>query len=91
MDDQLEKQLIEKYPAAFSQKDEPYNNMRFGCECDDGWFSIIDTMLEAMTYTYKTSFIVTNPNNIKEYKLEPMVYKGEETYSYLADPPHGST
>lgn len=87
MNDQLEKQLVEKYPHAFSQKDEPYNNMRFGCECDDGWYNIIEPMLEAMTYTYKISFLVTNSINIKKYNIEPMAYKGGSSYYYTPEPP----
>lgn len=44
MREELEKKLIEKYPELFRGKDKPPTEslMCFGCECDDGWFDIIN-------------------------------------------------
>jgi hypothetical protein len=44
MREELEKELIAKYPALFRGKDKPATEslMCFGCECDDGWFDIIN-------------------------------------------------
>lgn len=46
MNNQLEKQLFEKYPKIFAGKDMPIteNLMSFGCECDDGWYWLIDNL-----------------------------------------------
>lgn len=44
MKEELEKKLIEKYPALFRGKDKPPTEslMCFGCECSDGWFTLIN-------------------------------------------------
>ncbi len=44
MREELEKKLVEKYPELFRGKDKPPTEslMCFGCECDDGWFDIIN-------------------------------------------------
>jgi hypothetical protein len=46
MRDELEQKLIQKYPELFADKDKPPTQslMCFGCECDDGWFNILDNM-----------------------------------------------
>lgn len=46
MNNQLEKQLFEKYPKIFAGKNMPIikNLMSFGCECDDGWYWLIDNL-----------------------------------------------
>lgn len=45
MREELEKKLVEKYPELFRGKDKPPTEslMCFGCECDDGWFELINT------------------------------------------------
>lgn len=42
---ELERQLVEKYPELFRDKDSPPTEslMCFGCECDDGWYNIIES------------------------------------------------
>lgn len=44
MREELEQQLVKKYPELFRGKDKPPTEslMCFGCECSDGWFDIID-------------------------------------------------
>jgi hypothetical protein len=39
----LEQELVTMYPELFRDKDKPVTEslMAFGCECDDGWFTII--------------------------------------------------
>ena len=46
MKDELQKQLFDKYPDLFKEKDLPpsQSNMCFGFECDGGWFNLIDTL-----------------------------------------------
>lgn len=46
MKEQLEKQLYEKYPKIFRQKDLPMNQtaMCWGIACKDGWYQIVDDL-----------------------------------------------
>ena len=43
MKDELEQQLVAKFPALFKGQDKPPTEsfMCFGCECSDGWFDLI--------------------------------------------------
>ena len=43
---ELQKQLYEKYPKIFRQKDLPMNQtcMCWGIEVGEGWYNIIDTL-----------------------------------------------
>jgi hypothetical protein len=45
MKDELEQQLVTKFPELFKGKDKPPTEslMCFGCECSDGWFDLIYT------------------------------------------------
>lgn len=47
---ELQQRLFAKFPAVFRQRDWPVtqSNMAFGIECGDGWFRILDEMLEAI-------------------------------------------
>lgn len=44
MREELERKLVTKYSELFRGKDKPPTEslMCFGCECDDGWFDIIN-------------------------------------------------
>lgn len=44
MSPELERKLIEQYPAQFTGTGKPpgESNMAFGLECDDGWYPIIE-------------------------------------------------
>ena len=46
MDIEFEKYLVENYPKIFAGCNRPpeQSNMRFGCECGNGWFDLIDTL-----------------------------------------------
>ena len=57
MSPELEQKLIKKYPVIFKDagKSEMESCMAFGCECNDGWYDIIDSLCEAMTNTFTTS------------------------------------
>lgn len=60
MNPHLEKILHEKYPALFADKDKPPTEslMCFGCECDDGWFDIIESMCRTLSnYTKNYGFL----------------------------------
>lgn len=45
MHSELEKILVEKYPQLFAGVNQPLTEslMSFGCECGDGWFTLIDS------------------------------------------------
>ena len=60
MSPELEQKLIKKYPVIFRDagKSEMESCMAFGCECNDGWYDILDSMCEALTYTYTTGIYV---------------------------------
>jgi len=47
---ELEKQLLEKYPKIFRQKDLPPSQslICFGLECGDGWYKIIDALCRSI-------------------------------------------
>ena len=47
---ELQKQLFDKYPEIFSQKDLPMSQtcMCWGIECGGGWFNIIDQLCAAI-------------------------------------------
>jgi hypothetical protein len=46
MSPKKQKQLFDKYPEIFLSKDKPIKetSMRWGIECDDGWYSIIESL-----------------------------------------------
>lgn len=46
MSPELEQKLIEKYPSLFRDRTRPPTEslMCYGCEHDDGWYSIIESM-----------------------------------------------
>lgn len=60
MNAELQKQLYEKYPKIFADvvKSPQESCMAWGLEVGDGWYTILDTLCEALTYTYTTSIIL---------------------------------
>lgn len=48
MSPELEKKLVEKYPSLFRDRERPPTEslMCFGCECEDGWYDIIDRLCD---------------------------------------------
>lgn len=58
MTSKLDKQLCDKYPKIFkNRRSSPGNDslMRFGFECGDGWYHLLDCLCNALTYTYESS------------------------------------
>ena len=55
MKQELELQLVEKYPDFFRGRDEPLTQslMAFGCECGDGWYELIETFCKFVKSTLK--------------------------------------
>lgn len=56
MKPELDKALCEKYPKMFVNRhaDMKTTAMCWGFECGDGWYTIIDTLCEALTNSYTT-------------------------------------
>jgi len=48
MKKELQDKLYKKYPQLFAQKDLPMTQtcMCWGCDCDDGWYDILDELCE---------------------------------------------
>ncbi len=48
MNKDLEQKLYKKYPALFQNVEKPTSEscMAFGCEIDDGWYCLLDTLCE---------------------------------------------
>ncbi len=67
MKPELDAALCAKYPKMFVNRNKPMNEtcMCWGFSCGDGWYNIIDSLCEAMTYTYKTSLKVEKDRAIK--------------------------
>jgi hypothetical protein len=57
MKQELEDQLIEKYPALFAGVDEPLtqNLMGFGCEHGDGWYDLLNTMCRLISWELRNA------------------------------------
>jgi hypothetical protein len=58
---ELQKQLFDKYPQLFTQKDLPptQSNMCFGFECGDGWFTLLDNLCKIIYDDRGYSYDVT--------------------------------
>jgi hypothetical protein len=50
MTPELETKLLTKYPKLFAQHSKPPSEtcMCWGCDCDDGWFKILDDLCEKL-------------------------------------------
>ena len=51
MTPELEERLFNRWPEIFGGRTLPITQslMAFGCECGDGWFSLIDALCETLT------------------------------------------
>jgi hypothetical protein len=94
MNAELSKQLCEKYPNIFVNRDSSVQEslMSFGFECGDGWYKVIDALCVALTYTYTTSIEVDEEDG-KRLGIDPLTTthpdtKEKETfYSFEVNPP----
>jgi len=81
---ELQKQLFDKYPKIFGDHTKPMTQtcMCWGIETGDGWYDIIDTLCNALTYTYSTSTNL-NEEDGKRLGIAPYNFQDEKTvYSY---------
>jgi len=90
MSPELEKQLYDKYPKIFVEKDKSIQEscMAFGIETPDDWYDIIDTLCHALTYTYSTVMSIDVEDGLK-LGLEPLdkYYKDGKDYVYRVECP----
>ena len=87
---ELQQQIFSKYPKIFGDRTKPMTEtcMCWGLEVGDGWYNIIDTLCEALTYTYNTSIPVDEEDG-KRLDIEPYVYpkNGETSYYFKVEMP----
>jgi hypothetical protein len=84
MNTKLQEKLFDKYPKIFGDRSKPKTEtcMCWGLEVGDGWYSLIDVLCEALTYTYSTSVKVDEEDG-KRLGIEP--YSG--SYYFMVEPP----
>ena len=84
MNTKLQEKLFNKYPKIFGDRTKPKTEtcMFWGLEVGDGWYSLIDVLCEALTYTYSTSVKVDEEDG-KRLGIEP--YSG--SYYFMVEPP----
>lgn len=68
MEEELQQQLFEKYPAIFREKDLPMTHtaMCWGIACGDGWYEIIDTLCGWLTTLEKFTGAQVEATQVKE-------------------------
>lgn len=88
MKPELDKQLCEKYPKIFRDRNasEIESCMHWGLECGEGWYDVIDALCQAATYTYTTSIMVDEADG-KRLNITPYSYSNETTYHFDIKPP----
>lgn len=90
MSPELDKQLCNKYPEIFRDRNKSPQEtcMCWGLECGDGWYELIDTLCEALTYTFITSVEVDEEDG-KRLGIEPSRWKDEDKdrYFFKVEPP----
>lgn len=84
MSPELEKKLFEKYPKIFANtnKSPQESCMAFGLEIGDGWYSLIDLLCEALTYTFTTSVEIDEEDG-KRLGIEPSRWNGQDKDRYF--------
>jgi hypothetical protein len=87
---ELDKQLCNKYPEIFRDRDKSPTEtcMCWGLEVGDGWYELIDILCEALTYTFITSVEVDEEDG-KRLGIEPSIWKDEDKgrYFFKVEPP----
>ena len=90
MSPELDKQLCNKYPEIFRDRNKSPQEtcMHWGFEVGDGWYELIDVLCEALTYTFTTSVEVDEEDG-KRLGIEPSNWKGEDKsrYFFKVEPP----
>jgi hypothetical protein len=88
MKQELQEKLFSKYPKIFGDRTKPMTEtcMCWGIETGCGWYDLIDTLCESLTYTYTTSIEVDEEDG-KRLGIKP--YKSEvgDSYYFTVEPP----
>lgn len=67
MKNQLEKQLLEMYPKIFKNLYDENSCMKYGIECGDGWYDLIETLCHSLQwYADKNGYPQVIADQIKE-------------------------
>jgi hypothetical protein len=77
MSPELQKQLIEKYPTLFKDRNKSPKEslMCFGCEFGDGWYKIFDNLCEYLTILSESDFAIeVKPEFKPEDKKYPFLW-----------------
>jgi hypothetical protein len=85
---ELQEKLFSKYPKMFGDRTKPMNEtcMCWGLEVGDGWYNLIDTLCEALTYTYTTSIQVDEEDG-KRLGVESYNFNEKSSYYFTIEPP----
>jgi len=89
MSPELDNKLCEKYPKIFinRSKSPQESCMSWGFEVGDGWYDLLDTLCEALTYTYNTSIEVDEEDG-KLFGITPYNHlMGKQSYYYRVEAP----
>ena len=88
MKPELDKQLCEKYPKIFKNRNasQMESCMHWGLEIGEGWYDIIDVLCQAATYTYTTAIMVDEADG-KRLSIAPYSYTNITTYHFYIKPP----
>lgn len=88
MKPELDKQLCEKYPKIFKNRNASQieSCMYWGIDVSDGWYDIIDALCQAATYTYTTAIMVDEADG-KRLNIAPYSYTNITTYHFEIKPP----
>ena len=85
---ELQEKLFSKYPKIFGDRTKPMTEtcMCWGLDVGDGWYNLIDTLCEALTYTYSTSIEVDEEDG-KRLGIEPYKIEDKDSYYFTVEPP----
>jgi hypothetical protein len=88
MKPELQQQIFAKYPKMFGDRTKPMTEtcMCWGLEVGDGWYNLIDTLCEALTYTYSTSVQVDEEDG-KRLGIESYNFNEKSSYYFTIEPP----
>lgn len=89
MSPELDKQLCDKYPKIFVNRNKSLQEscMHWGLEVGDGWYDLIDVLCEALTYTFTTS-VQINKEDAEPLGIKPHIDRdGKAFYYFSVKPP----
>lgn len=70
MSPEFEEKLVRKYPTLFGDIDKPETEslMCFGCECSDGWYTLLDRLCECIASHVKNHWKHEQPYRFMQIK-----------------------